>query len=181
MDIQYRWQLIKLLKHLNLPLVGVCVGVAEANFDRDLLNEGLEKLYSIDNWDTILGQKGDGGETSEWHLANYKEAVKKLSQFGDKSIIIKGMSNEMSIHIPDESVGLVYIDCDHSYEGVKNDIHNYYPKLVKGGIMAFHDFVDNGSYGVIRAVYEFAMENKLEVNIIPENKYEDQGAWFRKK
>ncbi|MDY6805496.1 MAG: TylF/MycF/NovP-related O-methyltransferase [Cyanobacteriota bacterium] len=33
----------------------------------------------------------------------------------------------------------IFIDGDHSYEGVKQDIVNYWPLLAPGGIMMFHD------------------------------------------
>jgi predicted O-methyltransferase YrrM len=36
---------------------------------------------------------------------------------------------------------LIFIDGDHTYEGVKRDIIDYYPLLSPGGIMIFHDFL----------------------------------------
>jgi cephalosporin hydroxylase len=35
----------------------------------------------------------------------------------------------------------IFVDGDHSYAGVKQDILNYYPLLAPGGIMAFHDYL----------------------------------------
>jgi transposase len=62
---------------------------------------------------------------------------------------------------------------------VLNDIAAYWSKLVSGGIMSFHDH-ENESYGVKKAVAEFAKENNLEVHLLPENKPEDAGAWIQK-
>ena len=36
---------------------------------------------------------------------------------------------------------LLFIDGDHSYEGVKKDFETYYPLVRKGGKIAFHDIV----------------------------------------
>lgn len=36
-------------------------------------------------------------------------------------------------------VDLVFIDGDHSYEAITRDWNDWYPKLVKGGIIALHD------------------------------------------
>ncbi len=36
---------------------------------------------------------------------------------------------------------LIFIDGDHSYEGVKKDILDYFPLLASGGIMVFHDYL----------------------------------------
>lgn len=61
---------------------------------------------------------------------------------------------------------LVFIDGDHSYEGVKRDIDNWAPQLVKGGIMAFHDYNPTPTdlrrfklEGVRRAVDEFVVSS----------------------
>ncbi|QHG19882.1 hypothetical protein GJB62_06235 [Nostoc sp. ATCC 53789] len=35
----------------------------------------------------------------------------------------------------------IFVDGDHSYEGVKRDIANYYPLLAPGGLMIFHDYL----------------------------------------
>lgn len=38
---------------------------------------------------------------------------------------------------------LIFIDGDHTYEGVKKDYENFLPLLNNGGIMFFHDIVDS--------------------------------------
>ncbi|MEX0930072.1 MAG: class I SAM-dependent methyltransferase [Candidatus Paceibacterota bacterium] len=40
-----------------------------------------------------------------------------------------------------ETVDVLFIDGDHSYEGVKNDFEWYAPFVRRGGIIAFHDIV----------------------------------------
>jgi predicted O-methyltransferase YrrM len=40
-----------------------------------------------------------------------------------------------------EKVDLLFIDGDHTYEGVKKDFEMYSPLVRKGGIIAFHDIV----------------------------------------
>ena len=40
-------------------------------------------------------------------------------------------------------VDFMFIDGDHSYEGVKQDFWNYLPLLKEGGYVAFHDIVDS--------------------------------------
>lgn len=37
--------------------------------------------------------------------------------------------------------GLIFVDGDHSYEGVRQDIIDYYQLLAPGGIMLFHDYL----------------------------------------
>ena len=33
----------------------------------------------------------------------------------------------------------IFIDADHTYEGVKSDFNNYLPMLSEGGVIGFHD------------------------------------------
>lgn len=179
MTIKYRYELVDLLKHLGLPLIAVELGVAEGYFSHDLLSRGLDKLYSVDMWQT-LNQKGDGGFAQQWHDKNLFSAKERLSVFGEKSIILRGMTVDMAHSIEDNSVGMVYVDGNHSYESVKNDISAYWSKIVSGGIMAFHD-TENEAYGVKEAVYEFAQKNNLEIYNIPENKPDDAGQYIIKK
>lgn len=180
MEIKYRSQLVDLLKHLNLPLVAVEVGVAEGYFSKDLLNAGLDKLYSVDAWET-LNQKGDGGFPQDFHDKNYTAAIERLKPFGGKSIILKGLSKDMAKNVPDNSCGLIYLDGDHSYNGVWSDLTCWFYKLVKGGIMATHDYL-SPAYGTKQAFQEFVVLTEASsIYAIPENKEEDAGAFFIKK
>lgn len=40
----------------------------------------------------------------------------------------------------------LFIDGDHSYEGVKRDFENYRPFVKSGGLIAFHDIVESDSH-----------------------------------
>jgi len=178
MEVRYRIQLPALLKELRLPLIGVEIGVAEGYSSADFLTAGLEKLYSVDAWKT-LNQSGDGGFDQEWHDKNYFDAVNRLNPFKEKSVILRGYSSDMVDMVKDDSIGLLYLDGDHSYEGVKRDLNEWFGKVVKGGVIAGHDYMMM-HYGVHRAAHEFADKLGVVVNMIPENKTEDAGFYFIK-
>ncbi len=55
---------------------------------------------------------------------------------------------------------LVFIDADHSYEGVKTDFQNYGQMVREGGIIAFHDVCPGGGGEVNRFWQE--LENSSE-------------------
>ena len=40
-------------------------------------------------------------------------------------------------------VDFIWVDGDHSYEGVAGDIYHWVPKVHKGGIVAFHDYFED--------------------------------------
>lgn len=75
-------------------------------------------------------------------------------------------SVEASKKFKDESVDVVFLDADHSYEAVKADLEAWYPKIKLGGLMAGHDFVFENEVsrnGVIRACLEFFADKPFEV------------------
>lgn len=171
--VKYRHDLPKLLKSLGLPLVGSELGVAEGNFSRDLLSEGMEKLYSVDAWATLEG-RGDGANSQEWHDENFRKTMEKLIPFGDKSVILRGLTSEMANKVPDSSLGLLYLDAAHWYEDVIRDLQVWAPKVVDGGIIAGHDYLAF-QYGVNSAVKDFFSG---KIYTIEENKPEDAGFLF---
>jgi hypothetical protein len=172
MEIKHRSELHKLLP--KMPTVAE-IGVAEGLFSREIVAWGVAKLWCVDLWETA-SFPGDASSPMEWHNKNYKEATERLSGFKEVEFL-RGPSVPMAFYIADRSLDLVYIDACHSYECVKADIKAYRRKLKHTGVIAFHDFL-NKDYGVGRAVREFAEWNDLKVNLIPENKEEDAGAWI---
>lgn len=146
---------IELVKLLPPNPVVAEIGVAEGLFSRDILRDWkVSKLYSVDNWGKINGQTGDGGFENDWHNKNFQNVQALLTEFGDRSVILRGISWEMAAQVPDNSLDLVYIDCCHTYECVKKDLQAWAPKVKKGGIIAGHD-INNKMYGVRQAVDEF--------------------------
>lgn len=55
---------------------------------------------------------------------------------------IKAFSGQAVSQLPPgKQFDLIMVDGDHTYQGVKEDILNYYPILKPGGLMVFHDFL----------------------------------------
>lgn len=173
--IRYRRDLYKII---DLSLPGAELGVASGEFSRDILNWGIAKLYCVDAWQN-LNQKGDGGFPQEWHEDNFRKAKDLLKQFGDRAILLRGLTYQMASHIEYNSLGFINIDADHSYEGVTLDINSWWPNLKRGGVMAFHDFQEP-AYGVARAVTDFFVPKGITINHLPEDKPADAGVYVIK-
>jgi hypothetical protein len=76
----------------------------------------------------------------------------------------KGLSGAVLDSFPGEMFDFIYIDADHGYPAVCNDIDHAVPKLKPGGLLAFNDFarigrVGFGVFGVHQAVCEFAVRS----------------------
>jgi len=138
-------------------LIGVEIGVASGFHASDMLHHlPIEKLYLIDpylNYD----------EYKLSHDFNQCSlGTKKLLRcFDEKVVFIREMSEDAAGMTPD-NLDFVYIDGNHEYEFVKNDIQLYYPKIKPGGVIGGHDF---GCHypGVPRAVLEFCDKMNLEL------------------
>jgi hypothetical protein len=56
---------------------------------------------------------------------------------------------------------VIYIDADHTYEGVKADLDAWYPLVKKGGIFGGDDYQNTTCPGVNKAVNEFVVKHGL--------------------
>ncbi|MCS7261539.1 MAG: class I SAM-dependent methyltransferase [Anaerolineae bacterium] len=54
----------------------------------------------------------------------------------------------------------MFVDGDHSYEGVRSDIECWLPKVLEGGVVAFHDY--RWSPGVKKAVDEIVQNGIIQ-------------------
>lgn len=59
----------------------------------------------------------------------------------------------------------VFIDAMHAYQDVLDDAIRWYPKLRRGGVMAFHDYRHSAFPGVERAVDELFGPPNMDVEI----------------
>jgi len=127
----------RLFKELGFK-VGAEVGTYQGEYARYLLRycPGL-KLYGIDMWKSYKGYKDFGANDLIDSHQIAKERVK-----GYDCELIQGWSNEVVKRVLDESLDFVFIDGNHAYEYVVEDIANWSKKVRSGGIVYGHDFDD---------------------------------------
>jgi predicted O-methyltransferase YrrM len=71
-------------------------------------------------------------------FASGNQKIKLLRQDSHKQSTLKKVKKI----VKNKKIDLLFIDGDHSYEGVKQDFEMYAPLVREGGIVAFHDIVD---------------------------------------
>jgi predicted O-methyltransferase YrrM len=74
-----------------------------------------------------------------------------------------------------EKVDVLFIDGDHTYEGVKKDFQMYFPLVKQQGLVVFHDIVQGGS-NLVGDVPKFWQEIKRELSTQEIVKDWDQGG-----
>jgi hypothetical protein len=87
----------------------------------------------------------------------------KIAGLAHKVIPIK-MSTHEAAKVFDRKIDFLYVDADHSYEAVHDDIINWYPKLSKNGVICGHDW---NWPSVKKAVTEFAAALNISVDAVP--------------
>ena len=133
---------------------------------------------------------------------SYSKAMKAIQGFEDRAIMIRSLSEQAVNLFEDGSLDFVYLDGNHAYDFIKQDIELWYPKVKKGGIVAGHDYLDmewdegedyilpngkdkhiytnthqgtqlyNGVFGVNPAVDEFCKKYQLKLNLNKEHYFD---------
>lgn len=100
------------------------------------------------------------------HLARIRKKIFYSFLSGNQSLhIVEGDSHcsetlsDVSEWLGIEKLDFLFIDGDHSYEGVKRDFEMYSTLVRKGGVIAFHDILPHPSEANCH-VYEFWREVK---------------------
>lgn len=146
--------------------VGAEIGVFDGYFSEHLCKTipGL-KLYSVDAWEVYPGYRDHRFESS---MRNAEaKAKERLAKYDVE--IIKKFSVDAVKDFEDESLDFVYIDGNHEYKYVKEDIEVWAPKVRKGGIVAGDDYYMTraGNMGVIKAVNEYAYSKSYDLQVTP--------------
>ena len=148
----------------------VCeVGVALGDFSEFLLSAlrprefvGMD-LFGLHELETLWGQptaKIFGGKT---HAQFYRD------RFAAHPVrVFEGDSAAALASLPDASTDLIYIDGDHSYEGVKRDTAQAIRKVKPDGLLIYNDYImydhlQGGEYGVVPAVNELVAESDWRI------------------
>ena len=174
-----------LFKELGFK-VGVEVGVRGGGYSMVLCRDipGL-KLYGIDPYEV---HEGYLDHTLQSSLDNFeKEAREKLAPYPTYEFI-KKYSMDAVKDFENESLDFVYIDGDHSFETVTEDISKWGKKVRKGGIISGDDYFDHKGpsrihvYQVIRGYTDayrikpwFVVGSK---DIVPGEKRDHGRSWF---
>jgi predicted O-methyltransferase YrrM len=138
--------------------IGVFEGFNTLNIAKSLANSG--QLYAIDPF--IKGRMGIC--YGELISRNYI----KRAELNNKVNFIKKYSFDASSDVPDY-IDFIFLDGDHSYEGIKSDWIVWTEKLKQDGIIALHDTFVNSNNENVRNLGSFKYFNE---SISIDNRFE---------
>ena len=127
---------------------GAEIGVCKGKFSRVFFwNVPDLHLHCIDTWKSNPQDPGDEGLLNE---SNFNHAWKILQPF-NVSFMMRASMDAVN-DFEDESLDFVYIDANHTFDYVMEDIINWSKKVKKGGIVSGHDYFRLRFMNVILAV-----------------------------
>ncbi len=166
-NIKLRKDFPLLINHMGYKKI--CeVGVNRGEFLTVLGTSNIDHLVGVDVWDKrdIEAYKNiidfyvlyPHDDNKIWR----EEVQKWAKQQSYKVDIIVDYSIEAVKMFEDNYFDLVYIDADHTYEGVFEDLEAWYSKVREGGAIAGHDYInavyDNGTYYTKDAIDDFVLK-----------------------
>lgn len=125
-------------------LVGLELGISKSDSFMTILDNcsNVSTLYGVDNYQPFYNEH-TGQYVSEFEVEMIKAESfnkHKFSEHSGKVRFLEMSSSEAANQIPDESLDFIFIDADHSFDAVVNDLTMWYPKIKSGGLVAGHDF-----------------------------------------
>ncbi len=106
------------------------------------------RLWTVDNFlpaekqpERYKNTRDNFSQCSAERMAGHEGLARGFDEaYGGRFNIIKSDTVEAARMFDDGSVDLVFVDADHSYEGVKRDIAAWIPKVRRGGWIGGHDY-----------------------------------------
>ena len=187
--------------------IGVEIGTFKGEFSKEILKRFSGTLYMVDVWNELGEEYIDASNHKNFENGVYGECMSNIKGLEERGLMVRGTSKKTSEIFHDSSLDFIYIDANHSYDFVKEDLELWYPKVKPGGWVMGHDylkldweqppFADNhkdkhiwmfddsnpteqiyaGLFGVNPAVDEFCKKNNYEPNFTEEW----LGTWYFKK
>jgi len=130
--------------------VGVEIGTAKGIFAEEFGKVGLE-LFCVDPWESYEDYEYD--KNSPITLNDQLEEAKiRLAPYD--CTLIRKYSMDALKDFADESIDFVYIDGNHGFKYVTEDIFEWSKKVKKGGFISGHDYIyTNRPFDNIHARY----------------------------
>lgn len=154
-----------LIKKMNLRK-GCEVGVAYGGQSIYILtNSPLEILYSVDPYKHFSEKDYDDTMNfpQDYFDVLYFKVKSKLADFGERSVLVRMPSIEAAETFENDSLDFVFIDANHSFEAVTEDLEAWVPKVRLGGLVSGDDYAVFSS--TRDAINLFAINNHVKIHV----------------
>ena len=156
-----------LFNQMGLTNIGVELGTFEGLQAWFILNRWAgKKLYTIDAYsqqDVTINKDYDPdmNRDEKGQTEAYNIAFNRLKPFGDRVEMIRAFTHDASFFFKDDSLDFVYVDANHTYDAVIQDMTDWYSKIKLGGLLLGDDYDSPNHQDVIDAVNDWTDNMKI--------------------
>ncbi len=123
------------------------------------------RVYAVDTFEgtmedgkTYPSVSHFGGST----LSAFERRI-EAAGFADRVTPLVGRTDHWADLYPGEPIRVLFIDADHSFEGVRSDYENWHPHVAAGGLIIFHDYNFSG----VKRFIDQALQSDARVEHTP--------------
>lgn len=144
--LKHREELGTWLNEHDMKGAGAEIGVMHAGYSESVLKHWHgQKYYMVDLWGrqdaAVYREKTDDID----YEAKYRDSMAVAERFPIVTVI-RDYSVRAAQQVEDGSLDWVFIDANHSYRSVLEDMDAWFPKLRPGGVFAGHDYGHDTNY-----------------------------------
>lgn len=100
----------------------------------------ITRYYMLDPWRHLEDWNKPSNRDQPTFDRFYAEAMARTDFARERRLVLRGRTTEMIDKIPDASLGIAYVDGDHTLRGIAIDLIRTYPKVRPGGILGGDDY-----------------------------------------
>jgi SAM-dependent methyltransferase len=129
--------------------VGVEIGVYKGEYTKILADTGMT-IYGVDPWGLYPDYPRTDSKFLERQQFLYEHAKEYLKNYPNVSLIRK-TSMDAVTSFPVESLDFIYIDGNHKFKYIAEDLYEWAKRVKPGGIVAGHDYYNsNDPAGLVK-------------------------------
>ena len=159
-------EMIERFDNANFVEIGAWKGKSACYMGERLRDTGKNIRYTV--VDNFKGSPNEAVHTQDKDVVNgtlYETFCKNIRPLKNYINVIKGDSQKVYKMFDDKSIDMLFIDGNHTYEALKQDIKLWLPKVKKGGVISGHD-------------YEWESVSSAVKELLPNHKVWNNSVWY---
>lgn len=171
-EVNHREALGFWLNKFGLVKVGAEIGCAYGGLARIMSVQWQgEKYWMIDPWKPQDKEIYKERQETKEKYESWFEDCASLSKVDPRFTLLRKLSVKAAPMFENNSLDFAYIDGNHAYPNVLEDMDLWWPKVKPNGILAGHDFYTTTGHGVFNeveaAVNLWTKEHALKFTVTP--------------